>query len=417
MAPSTLRTLDRHLGTALCALLSGFRRVAEFVSGAGQPAALPRPGKVLFIQLAEGGSMILAAPAIRRAQEGGVEAWFVTFQENAPALALTGLIPPERVFIVRHQGFSQMAVDVVRLLRWLHRHRFATVVDLELFARLTAALSFLSGATRRIGFAADRVVYRGRLMTHGVAFDPQRHMSRNYLQLVGALFDDGATTDLAPDPPLPRLQKIRPDAAATRQVADLLATCGQLAGSRLVLVNANASDRLVQRRWPRERFARLIEELLAIRPDVTVLLIGGASDQATNQALLRAVGHYAGRRCFDLAGRLPIEALPALFARSTVLVSNDSGPAHFAAVSELPVVVLFGPETPVLFAPLGTARIISANLPCSPCVSVYNQRRSACRNNSCMQQIGVARVLEATLQSLSATSPNPLRPPARTTSE
>lgn len=417
MAPSTLRTFDRYLGTALCALLSGFRRVAELLSGGAQPAKMPRPGKVLFIQLAEGGSMILAAPAIQLALQRGVEAWFVTFQENAPALALTGLIPPERVFIVRHDGTGRMAVDIVRLLLWIRRHRIAAVVDLELFARLTAALSFVSGATRRIGFAADGVVYRGRLMTHGVAFDPQRHMSRNYLQLVQALFDDNTAHDLSPDQPLPRLQKICPNAAANRQVADLLAARGQLVGSRLVLVNANASDRLVQRRWPLDRFARLIEQVLAIRPDVTVLLIGGATDLATNQALLRAVGHYAGHRCFDIAGQLPIEVLPALFARSTVLVSNDSGPAHFAAVSELPVVVLFGPETPVLFAPLGTARIISANLPCSPCVSVYNQRRSACRDNQCMQRIEVASVLEATLQSLSTTSPNALRPLAWTTRE
>ncbi|HET6718093.1 MAG TPA: glycosyltransferase family 9 protein [Rhodocyclaceae bacterium] len=397
--------------------MSAFRRVAEFLSGAAQPANMPRPGKVLFIQLAEGGSMILAAPAIQLALQRGVEVWFVTFQENAPALALTGLIPPERVFIVRHERSGRMAVDVVRLLRWLRRQRFDAVVDLELFARLTAALSFVSGAARRIGFAADRVVYRGRLMTHGVAFAPGRHMSRNYLQLVRALFDGTAAIDFSQDQALPRLQKIRPDAAANRQVAELLATCGQVADTRLVLVNANASDRLVQRRWPLDRFARLIEQVLAIRPDVSVLLIGGASDLATNQALLRAVGHYAGRRCFDIAGQLPIEGLPALFARSAVLVSNDSGPAHFAAVSEIPVVVLFGPETPVLFAPLGAARIISANLPCSPCVSVYNQRRSACQNNLCMQQIGVARVLDATLQTLSATSPNPLRPLARTTSE
>lgn len=417
MAPSTLRRFDRYLGTALCALLSGFRRVAELLSGAARPSSVPRPGKVLFIQLAEGGSMILAAPAIQLALQRGVEAWFVTFQENAPALALTGLIPPERVFIVRHDRSGRMAVDVLRLLRWLRRQRFDAVVDLELFARLTSALSFLSGAARRIGFAADGVVYRGRLMTHGVAFDPRRHMSRNYRQLVQALFDDSAAAEQAPDRPLPRLQKIHPNAAAERQVSELLATCGAQAGSRLVLVNANASDRLVQRRWPLDRFARLIEQLLAIRPDVSVLLIGGASDVATNQALLGAVGHYAGHRCFDLAGQLPIEALPALFARSAVLVSNDSGPAHFAAVSEIPVIVLFGPETPVLFAPLGTARVISANLPCSPCVSVYNQRRSACRDNLCMQQIGVARVLEATLQTLSAANPNPLRPLARAASE
>jgi ADP-heptose:LPS heptosyltransferase len=75
------------------------------------------------------------------------------------------------------------------------------------------------------------------------------------------------------------------------------------------------------------------------------------------------------------------------------MVSNDSGPAHFAAASGLPTIILFGPETPNLYLPLGTATAIYAGIACSPCVSASNHRKSACDDNVCMKAISVEQVL------------------------
>jgi ADP-heptose:LPS heptosyltransferase len=74
-------------------------------------------------------------------------------------------------------------------------------------------------------------------------------------------------------------------------------------------------------------------------------------------------------------------------------VTNDSGPAHFASLTGINVVTLFGPETPHLFA-ARTPRNMAlwAGLSCSPCVNAYNNRQSTCRNNLCMQEITVEQV-------------------------
>jgi ADP-heptose:LPS heptosyltransferase len=80
-----------------------------------------------------------------------------------------------------------------------------------------------------------------------------------------------------------------------------------------------------------------------------------------------------------------------------VLVTNDSGPAHFATLTPIRVVTLFGPETPALFAaqtPRNTA--LWAGIICSPCVNAFNNRQSPCRNNLCMQAITVDQVFQAT---------------------
>ena len=88
--------------------------------------------------------------------------------------------------------------------------------------------------------------------------------------------------------------------------------------------------------------------------------------------------------------------LIVLYTLADLLVTNDSGPAHFASLTGIDVITLFGPETPAVFGVRGPlSHILHAGLPCSPCVNAANNRLSACRNNLCMQAITVDRV-EAT---------------------
>jgi ADP-heptose:LPS heptosyltransferase len=248
-------------------------------------------------------------------------------------------------------------------------------------------------------------LYRGSLYTHPVAFNLHLHMAQNYLLLVESLL--GSTQPPAPRLPLtalvPGLRMRAVSAAEFAAVRARLAEEGLPgpSGGRLVLVNANASALLPQRRWPEGHFVELIQELLGQFADVHILLIGAPEDSGSTAVIAAMVGHS---RCVNGAGWFPLEQLPALFSLGAAMVSNDSGPAHFAAVTALPVIVLFGPETPLLFRPLGNAKVLSAGIACSPCVNVGNQRRTTCRDNQCMQRITVAEVFAATRSVLEASS-------------
>ena len=82
-----------------------------------------------------------------------------------------------------------------------------------------------------------------------------------------------------------------------------------------------------------------------------------------------------------------------LYTMSELLITNDSGPAHFAALTPVNVLTLFGPETPSLFgSPTPRSTAFWLGLACSPCVNAYNNRQSPCRNNLCMQGITVDQV-------------------------
>ena len=96
-----------------------------------------------------------------------------------------------------------------------------------------------------------------------------------------------------------------------------------------------------------------------------------------------------------MAGKTSLRELFLLYELSDLLVTNDSGPAHFASMTDTSILVLFGPETPQLFGPLGDGiEIIWKGLACSPCVNAFNHRFSPCTDNQCMHQITVDEVYE-----------------------
>ena len=160
-----------------------------------------------------------------------------------------------------------------------------------------------------------------------------------------------------------------------------------------MLLNPNASDLLPLRRWPTARYVELAKRLLEASPDLHLAVTGSPDERPAAEDLARAV---ADCRCFSVAGRTTLRELLALFALADAMVTNDSGPALFAMMTRMRVITLFGPETPLLFAsnrPGDSA--LWARLPCSPCVSAYNNRRSKCRDNVCMQRISVDEVFRA----------------------
>jgi ADP-heptose:LPS heptosyltransferase len=400
MNVDTMRRIDRLAGVPLCAVASALVRLRDAVRGhASRPVR-----RILFVELSEMGSTVLAEPAMRKAREQlSAELFFVIFTRNVGSLDLLGTFPAANVFTISDSSIFSLARDALAFLRWTRRKRIDTVVDLELFSRFTALLTGLSGADRRVGFYRfhGEGLYRGEMLTHRVAYNPHLHIAKNFIAFVDAL--------LAPVPTVPYAKTLIGDdqiraeiAPATAQArAHMLARIRECAPfdptqHRLVLINPNASELLPQRRWMPERFAQLIGRILAAHDDVIVLITGAAEEREAAERLAAA----SGPRSVSFAGHSALTELPALYAHAALMVTNDSGPAHFSAAAGLPTIVLFGPETPKLYQPLGNSRAIYAGLACSPCVSAHNHRKTACTDNVCMRAIGVEEVYAAVAEVL-----------------
>lgn len=390
----TMRWMDEWLGTPLCFALTIARRLFD---PAGNDPEQPIR-RIVFIKLVEQGSTVLACSAIRRAIEmvGRENVYFLAFDENRFILDAMELISPKNVITIRNNGLLEAAIDTLRALSRLRKLGVNSTIDLEFFARFSAALCFLSGASYRVGFHAvgSEGPYRGDFMTHRLRYNPYLHTSQTFRMMVETLAlapEQLPTLDIKPaaaDDPPPRFEPHR------SEVDEIRALLQQAAGTErfqpLILLNPNSSDILPLRRWPAERYVELARRLLDRYPDLHVAMMGAPSEAATVAMLVEEVGLD---RCFNLAGRTTLRQLLVIYGLAEVLVTNDSGPAHFAALTPIDVVTLFGPENPKLFASLTPrSHVFWQGIPCSPCVSAFNQRTSPCRNNVCMQRIDVDRV-------------------------
>ena len=133
---------------------------------------------------------------------------------------------------------------------------------------------------------------------------------------------------------------------------------------------------------------RLLERF----PEVEIVLTGAPDEASTAASLAREIG---SPRCVSRAGRTTLRQLLVLYGLAEVMVTNDSGPAHYATLTGIDVVTLFGPETPAVFgARTPHSHLLWAGLACSPCVNAFNDRQSACTKNLCMERITVDMVFD-----------------------
>jgi len=393
----SMRRIDRLAGVPLCALATALLEIWWWL----RPIRPLPVRRILFIELSEMGSTILADPAMRKARARlNAELYFVIFTQNAESLDLTGTISRANVFRIRNTSLWDLALDTLKFLLWTRRNQIDTVVDLELFSRFTALLTGFSGANRRVGFYRfhNEGLYRGEMLTHRVAYNPHIHIAKNFIALIDALLSDTPTipyskTLISDDEltialPPPRVQ----EREALLMRIKLLVPNLDLTRFRIVLINPNASELLPLRRWMPERFAELIRRVLAAYDDVIVLITGAPSERPDAEKM---AADCRSDRCVSFAGQSALSDLPLLYALAVAMVTNDSGPAHFAAAAGLPTIVLFGPETPNLYQPLGNSKAIYAGIACSPCVSAHNHRKSACNDNVCMRAISVEQVFQA----------------------
>jgi ADP-heptose:LPS heptosyltransferase len=384
-----MRNIDYFVGIPLCFLASVSQRLLNLL----QRTPPSSPKKVLFIELSEMGSTILAEPAMQKLKKAsGAELYFLIFDSCKESLELVNTIPPQQVCVIRDKSFFTLAWDVLRYVVWTRRQGIDTVIDLELFSRFTALLTFLSGASKRVGFYAyhHEGLYRGELLTHKVSYNPHLHIAKNFIALVAALLSSTAQVPYAKvlisDAEV-SLPKLTYPASETHRMQTLVRqyyspyTPQQ---HRLVLINPNASELLPQRRWMPDKYVSLMQKILTCHSNVLILITGAPREREEAEALTQQVAH---ERCINFAGALRLPELPLLYSISTCMITNDSGPAHFASLTEMPTFVFYGPETPRLYGALGRTTPIYAGLACSPCVAATNHRKTPCQDNVCLKII------------------------------
>jgi ADP-heptose:LPS heptosyltransferase len=401
MSIELMRRIDYWLGIPLCFLLNVIDRILRFIVFVKKKKTIPQ--KILFIKLSEIGAIILAYPLIKQAKKEFPESeiFFITFEKNEPLFEILGIVSRPNILSIREKSLWLFILDTLLVLRRVRKEKIDIAFDLEFFSRFTAILTYLSKANKRIGFFSYNFegLYRGNLLTHNIQYNPLIHISRSYFSLWQAIKAAKKVT-----PELGKkiedkeiiLPRFTSSEEARKRMWTKLKEFDIDEGARLFLVNPGEGS-IPLREWPIENFIALSRRLLEDGKNYIIVVgIQGVSGKA--ELLCKSVNN---KRCLDLTHKTTLSEILNIFNVAVALITNDCGLAHIASLTSIKKFVFFGPENPQIYSPLGeNTWIIYSNFPCSPCLSAFNHRNSACKDNKCLQIIKpdeVYRLIEQNL--------------------
>lgn len=193
--------------------------------------------------------------------------------------------------------------------------------------------------------------------------------------------------------PAPRLMVSEQRLAAARTRVGAL-------GRRVIALQAGSS---LTHRWLRKQpnlkgltpaqWSTFIARLLSEDHIDAVVLHGSAPEGREARAIRAATPPNWRERVHDWTGQVPLGELPAVLAASHATVSVDTGPAHIAAAVACPLLVLFGPTDPAVFAPRGAGRV-EVLLGSAPCQFCHGSRLfKTCRANICLSTMTTETLL------------------------
>jgi heptosyltransferase-3 len=321
----------------------------------GETTITGAPRSILLVQLGDIGDVVLSIPCIRALRENFPQARIAVAVWGKAAELLEDCPWLDQVITVTKQprsfwGELCSQIDFFRNLRSLHCD---LAVDLRTGTR-GAIMAFLSGARQRIGFyAEDGKLWRNRLFTSLLRreYTPGLHVADYLLGLLEAF---GITTEQ-------RIPELVVAVDKQEKIRDLLEREAVPRDKKLVAVQPFSLWHYKE--WGKDKYIALIRWLVA-EYGVAVIVTGSAAEKDRAEEIVRSCG--AG--CHNFAGKTSIATYAALLQQCRFFIGVDSAGLHIAAAVGTPTVGIFGPSSPVSWAPVGGKHlVIQKKMSCVPC--------------------------------------------------
>lgn len=309
------------------------------------------------------GDFLLATPALRALGKGFPEAeitlltlpWLRRFIEGRyPYLHHVEAIPPYPKINEPRQGEATLSETSEAFFARLCHERFDLAIQMHGGGAQSNPFVAQLGARHTLGLLAPGA----QPLEENLRYCFYQHEVIRYLELVGKLGIpwDGLEMDLPVlDEDRARLAEVWwPDPAG------------------YVILHAGAGD--ARRRWPAENFARVGEHIYE-RTGRTLVVTGRLEDREVTDGLLAA----CRAPLVDLTCKLDLGAMAALVSGASLVVANDTGPAHMAYALEVPSVVIYWCGNVITAGPLKRERfrpVLSWTVECPVC---HTQGRCDCR--------------------------------------
>jgi heptosyltransferase I len=309
--------------------------------------------KILILKPSSLGDVVQALPVLRLLKLHWPDSeifWWID-SALAPLLEedpdLEGIVRFER----RRWTIPANWPEIWHSIRWMRRQSFDLVIDLQCLLR-SGAFAWLANGKFLIGLDEPREGARGFYDVAVRRASFHTHAADWYLAVLAAL-NVPVHGNFAWLPERPAIS------AEVKRKWDT-------ASARWIVIQPGA--RWFNKRWPVEKYAELVRQLAAARPDARFAILGSSDDREAGAAIARA----NPQRTLDLTGKISLPEMIEWIRLSELMISNDTGPMHVAAALGKPVLAIFGPTEPRRTGPYRQLQnVVRIDLPCAPCLKPH----------------------------------------------
>ena len=337
---------------------------------------------ILIVKLSAIGDVIHTLPALNAIRNYYPDANITWLVEEDAASLVIGHKALDRVIVskrkrwlkaLRSLSLLSTIKDVYGFIKVLRDTRYDMILDFQALLK-SGILIALARGQRKIGFGKglEHMEHSYMFLNERIpAVDMEIHALTRGMVLLNAI-----------GIPTKEIEYKLPVSNDDCEKVDELMKRHDINGVKF-LIAINPVAKWESKLWPKERFARLADMIID-EYDARIIFTGGSEDRHIIQDIMSAMKG----RALNLAGHTTLKMLAALYEKTVLVISTDTGPMHLAAAMETPVVAIFGPTAPWRTGPYGSShRVVRADPECSPCF------KRQCETIDCMHQISEDQVM------------------------
>jgi len=303
---------------------------------------------------------------------------FITSIKNKNLLKI--IKPIDKIYVIDDRSIISLLISVIKFKTTFLFKRIDYYIDLEVHSNFSTILTFLSFATNKIGYYLKEEWFRVCLYTEMIYYNINAPVVKVYNQSAELLGAENVETAL-----------YNFNTIASKEdtlLIEKLKSINQNFSNKYIIVNPNASDLRIERRWNYRNYVELINSILGENQTYKIVLTGNKSEVKYVNKIYSEIDKKYKLQVIDTSGKLSIEELISLIRNCNLMISNDSGPMHIAFALNKITIALFGPCSPQQYTTQKNVRFIYKNIYCSPCVHQFTI--SPCKgDNQCMKQLNV----------------------------